>query len=339
MKIVAHKIGSVTVNLRLGKEIEISSDIEARAGNVIVVRALAEKSVYDKLELDTGRMAHISKDDIIVGALGSRRALRGFCGDIPESIRVGDRLQILNLGGVIGACVTGNPDLGKPLPVEVLGMATNGGGRPLNITEGALPPADHVEPRAKLILVAGTCMSAGKTLAACEIIQKLTQHGRRLAAVKLTGVACLRDVLNMEDHGARCGFSFQDAGLASTVGVPELARVAKGVLSRAAREEMDAIVVELGDGIIGEYGVRSILRDPEIMSLSKALVLCANDLVGAWGAVEWLRREGLRIDVISGPATDNEVGVAYVARELMVPACNAKNDPHKLAETVERLVF
>ena len=33
-------------------EVVCAADIEARAGNVIVVRALAEKSIYDKLELD-----------------------------------------------------------------------------------------------------------------------------------------------------------------------------------------------------------------------------------------------------------------------------------------------
>jgi hypothetical protein len=52
-----------------------------------------------------------------------------------------------------------------------------------------------------------------------------------------------------------------------------------------------------------------------------------------------MRKEGVRIDVMSGPATDNEVGVRYISRELMVPAINARNDPHKLAKLVEELVF
>lgn len=339
MKIRVDKVASVTAPLGLDKELELSERIESRVGNVIVVKALREKTVYDKLELDTGRMAHISKDDVIAGALGARRALRGFVGEVPESIQVGDRLSILNLGGVIGVCVSGNQDLGQPLPVEVLGMAVGPDGKPLHIADGALPPADRYEPKSPLILVAGTCMSSGKTQAACEIVQKLTQRGHRLAAVKLTGVACLRDVLNMEDHGARAGFSFQNAGLPSTVGVADVARVAKGILSRAAKEGLDATVVELGDGIIGEYGVREILRDKEIFSAAKALVMCANDLVGAWGAVEWMRREELRIDVVSGPATDNSVGVNYIQRELKVPAINARTDGHHLAEFIEGLVF
>lgn len=339
MKIRVHKVASVTAPLGLPKELTLSSEIEVRPGNVVVVKALREKTVYDKLELDSGRMAHVSKDDIIAGALGSRRALKGFVGEVPETIRVGDRLSILNLGGVIGVCVSGNQDLGTPLAVEVLGMAVNGDGKPLNIADGALAPSDDYEPKSPLVVVAGTCMAAGKTQAACEIVQKLSQRGHRLAAVKLTGVACLRDVLNMEDHGARAGFSFQDAGLASTVGVEGINRVAKGILSHAAKQGLDATVVELGDGIIGEYGVRDILRDREFIEAARAIVLCANDLVGAWGAVEWMRREGIRIDIISGPATDNAVGTRYITRELKIPAINARTDGHKLAEEIERLVF
>jgi hypothetical protein len=339
MKIRVHKIASVTANLKLEKELTVTSEIESRSGNVLVVRALSEKSVYDKIELDSGRMAHISRDDLIAGALGTRHALRGFVGEVPESIRAGDRLQILNLGGVIGVCVSGHPELGPPLPVEVLGMAVNGGGRPLNIAEGAIQPSDTLDHPSPIVLVAGTCMASGKTRAACELIQKMNQEGQRLAGAKLTGVACLRDVLNMQDHGARAGFSFQDAGLASTVAVPDLARVAKGILNRASGEGLDATVVELGDGIIGDYGVRDILRDEEIRARIKALVLCANDLVAAWGAAEWMRREGLRIDVLSGPATDNDVGVRYISRELKIPAINARADATKLAEKISALVF
>lgn len=339
MKVRVHKVASVTVNLKLGKEIEIVADIDARPGVVVVVKALREKSVYDKLELDTGRMAHIGKGDIIVGALGQRRALRGFVGEVPEQIRAGDRLHILNLGGVVGRCVSDNPDLGRPLEVEVMGMAVNGDGAPLDISAGAIAPTETYDPVSPIILVTGTCMDSGKTFAACEIIQKLTQRGRRVAAVKLTGVACLRDVLNMQDHGATIGYSFLDAGLPSTVDVEGINRVSKGLLSHVANQDTDVTVVELGDGIIGEYGAREVLRDSEILAASKAIVLCANDLVGAWGAVEWMRREGVRIDVMSGPATDNEVGVRYISRELMVPAVNARNDPHKLAKLVEDLVF
>jgi len=334
------KVASSTSTLRLGRDLEITDRIEVRAGNVLVVKALQEKSVYDTLELDTGRMAHISRDDVIAGVLGRRRALKGFVGDLPEAIAVGDRLQILNLGGVVGVCVSGHKDLGTPLQVEVLGMAVRDG-KALNISEGAIPPRKSLEGIPgfpPLVLVAGTCMASGKTQAACEIVQKLNARGWRAAVLKATGVACMRDVLNMIDHGAREGLSFQDAGLSSTVEVEDLPAVAKGLLARLAEKGPDCIVVELGDGIIGGYGVQSLLKDPEIRAASRAIVMCANDLVAAWGAVAVMRDMDLRIDVFAGPATDNAVGVEYIQRELKIPAANARTDGHRLADAVEGLL-
>lgn len=340
MIIRADKVASSTLTLHLPKELEISDRIEVKAGNVIVVKALQEKSVYDTLELDTGRMAHISREDVLVGVLGRRRALKGFVGDLPETIAVGDRLHVLNLGGVIGVCVSGHKDFGSPLQVEVLGMAVRDG-KPLNIAEGAVPPRKtlaDIPDFPPLVLVEGTCMAAGKTQAACVIVQQLNQRGWRVAAMKATGVACLRDLLNMIDHGARDGLSFQDAGLPSTVDTIDLPSVTKGLLAKLAEKKPDCIVVELGDGIIGGYGVQEILKDPEIVGLAKAHVMCANDLVAARGAVSVMKEFGIRIDVFAGPATDNLVGVEYIQRELKVPAANSRTDGHRLADIVEGLL-
>ncbi|MDH3591118.1 MAG: hypothetical protein OER88_04530, partial [Planctomycetota bacterium] len=77
MRLRVHKIGSVAHRLGLDHELEVSRLVEAVTGNVLVVKALEEKRVYDVLELTTGRMAHISRGDILVGALGARAALRG----------------------------------------------------------------------------------------------------------------------------------------------------------------------------------------------------------------------------------------------------------------------
>jgi hypothetical protein len=152
-------------------------------------------------------------------------------------------------------------------------------------------------------------------------------------------VACLRDLLDMEDHGALRTMSFLDMGLPSTAGVRDMAGVARTLLAELASDAPDVIVAELGDGIIGHYGVDKILRDPEIRVRTRVHLLCANDLVAAWGAVELMKSWGLEIDVLAGPATENEVGETYAARELRVPAANARTNPTKLADLVEGLVW
>lgn len=338
MKLTVHKIASVTTNLKLTKDLEVTRQCRAQVGDVIVVRALEEKRVYDTLELASGRMAHISKDDVIVGALGRRRALRGFCGDVPESIKVGDTLHILNLGGVIGRCTSENQDVGHPLRVEVLGMAVRGD-KILNVADGALPRRESLGACAPIVMVSGTAMDSGKTAACVEIVQKMTAVGYAVAGAKLTGVACLRDTLNMEDHGARWTRSFLDCGIPSTAKEENLAGMAKALLADLTAAGADVIVVELGAGIIGPYGPRQILVDPEIQAAMRAHVCCASDLVAAWGAVRVLGELGVPPDVIAGPATDNEVGEQYVADELGVAARNARTNPEALASIVEEIVF
>src|SRR5256714_1206254 len=239
------KIASSTVNLGLSHELEITESCEARAGNVVIVRTLTDNATYNTLELVTGRMAKINPGDIIAGVLGYRRALKGFVGDVPASVQAGDRLHLLNLGGLIGQCLGHHHSLNNAIEVEVIGMPLRQG-RMLNISEGAITPRARLTATTPLVLVAGTCMNSGKTYAVTEIIKHLTRAGLRVAAAKLSGVACLRDTLNMQDHGAVKTLSFLDFGLPSTVGVNDLAPAAKGVVEELATVEPDCALIELG---------------------------------------------------------------------------------------------
>jgi hypothetical protein len=113
--------------------------------------------------------------------------------------------------------------------------------------------------------------------------------------------------------------------------------VARGVFNHLAAASPDVIVAELGDGILGDYGVQDILRDPELMSLACAILMAAPDPVGCWGSVTLMKEVfGLRVDVITGPATDNEVGRDYVRGVLGLPAHNAFKDPSGLLDVVGR---
>ena len=97
----------------------------------------------------------------------------------------------------------------------------------------------------------------------------------------------------------------------------------------------DVIVAELGDGILGEYGVQDILEDPAARELGGAWVLCANDPVGAAGGVRHLKETyGIQVDVVAGPATDNAVGIRFVeqrggtARAQRASGCRRPGRPH-----------
>lgn len=345
MKVTLDKIASTTRNARIPREVLLSDEIQAKEGMVLAVRVHGKKTVYNTLEDIHGRMIDLNDGDIIAGVLGTRRALRGYAGHVPESIKVGDKLDILNLGGVIGRCTSVNLEIGKPLQAEVLGQILSFPhlgervGVPATIRTGAVAWSDKLEKSAPIIYVAGTCMNAGKTFACGEIIRFLARKGYRVGAAKLTGVSLLRDTMSMVDRGAIKGLSFTDAGVVSTTGAVSVP-VAKGLINALNKEEPDCLVIELGDGIMGEYGVQEILKDAELMQAASAHVMCANDPVSAWGAVElFTNRFKLKVDVLSGPATDNAVGKEFIEGQVGVKAINARIEAEALGQFVEKAVF
>lgn len=337
-KVRLDRIASATKNARLTPDIIVGDEIVAAEGYVLAVRILEDKSSYNTVEDLSGRMVSLRKGDILAGVLGSRRALRGYAGEVPAAISVGDMINVLNLGGVLGKCTSANSDIGPPFKAEVLGSVLafpelgDRIGRPAHIKDGAVPTADQLTSTVPVVYIAGTCMNAGKTVAATELVRGLARAGFKVAATKLTGVSLMRDALSMRDAGATWALTFNDAGAASThagMTVP----VAKGIFNRLAKENPDIIVAELGDGILGEYGVQDILADPQLAGVGAAFVMAAPDPVGCWGSVQLMRdRFNLPVTVLTGPATDNEVGNDYIKASLGVPAFNARKQADGLVE-------
>jgi hypothetical protein len=333
------KIGSATSPLNLSKFVHVVRENPApSAGDVVVVRALSESVTYGNLELPTGRLAKIYRNDVIVGVLGRRRALKGFFGDVPESAKAGERLHLLNMGGVIGVCSGHHSSLSDAIEVEIIGFAGDEDGRILNIADNALVPSETLNKTAPIVVIAGTCMNSGKTVAATEIIKQAHHRGLRVAGAKMSGVACLRDTLNMLDCGAESTASFLDCGLPSTVGIDDLAPVAKAILNTLNESKPDLIVVELGDGIVGGYSVDSILRDAEIRDATAAFVFCASDYVGVIGGIEVLRRVGIEIDIVAGSVTDSKSGEDFVEHQFNLKAANAHRDGQRLFALIESLI-
>ena len=339
--VVVDKLASVTQTCGLSHEVRIAADIPAEEGVVVVVEVLTNKTTYNTLELTSGRMAKVGKGDVVAGALGHRRALFGYSGHVPERLEPGDVIQLLNIGGVLGVCDSINPEKGRPFDCRVLGVALNFPylgeriGVPARVGRKPLDAGAQLDVRGvPVVAFAGTCMEAGKTAAACAVIGRMRHRGLTVDAFKATGVSLRRDILAMEDAGARRCAIFTDLGVVTTTRVngPALTRT---MLTELASGRPDALVFELGDGILGTYGVDAILECPDIRAALSAVILSANDPVAAWGGVKLLR-ERFEIEpcVVTGPATDNQVGIEIIAAQMGLPAINALSNGAALGDRV-----
>lgn len=337
--LVVDKIASVAIANDLSRELRISPTIPCEEGILVAVEVLNNKSRYNTLELTSGRMAQVKRGDVVVGALGHRKALFGYSGHLPTELAPGDTVQILNLGGVLGICDSINPNHGQPFDCRVLGVVLDFPYLGERIGVPARVGAQRLEHDAAvdvhgvpIIAIAGTCMDAGKTVAACAAISRFRHNRLRVNAFKATGVALRRDILAMEDAGARHTGIFTDHGIVATtpLNAPALTRL---LLNQMTEERPDLVVFELGDGLLGAYGVEEILKDTAVRDTFSAVVLCANDPVGAWGGVQLLRDVfEIEPSLVTGPATDNQVGIDIIERRTQVRAINALTNGAELGD-------
>lgn len=297
-----------------------------RAGDLVVAEVLSVNPAYPNLELPDGSFHPLATGDRVVGVLGSRRALRGFVGEVPETLAHGDTLALLNMGGVVGRFLDSTSSLGAPAAVRYLGTVVDEEGT-VSLDRAALAPSARIDRERPVVLVVGTCMNVGKTSTIAKLIEVATASGHRVGAAKLAGVAAIRDLREFERAGAVDVRSFIDCGLPSTVDTSTLAPVTRTILNAL---EGDLAVVELGDGIMGHYRVETVLTDSEIMSHVAAVVLCAGDITGAYGAKVYLDTLGVGIDAVSGLATENISGSSFIEELLGIPAINAIKEPHRL---------
>ena len=339
--VLLDKIASVTRSCQLKREVRVAAEIPCEEGVVVAVKVRNDKTTYSQLELTSGRMAQVKKGDVVAGALGHRNALFGYSGTLPTRLAPGDTVHLLNMGGVLGICDSINPDLGPPFECEVLGAVLHFPylgeriGVAAKIGDGLDLAAPLDAGGVPIVALVGSCMNCGKTAAACALVRHMSHSGLTIDGVKATGVSLRRDVLAMEDAGARATAIFTDLGVVSTTGANAPA-VTRALLTRLAAGRPDAVVVEMGDGLLGAYGVAAILEDAQIRAAFTAVVLAANDPVAAWGGVRMLReRFGIEPLAVTGPATDNVAGTRIIEDTVGVPAINARTEGERLAALVE----
>jgi len=286
-------------------------------GDFVVGRVVGERNRLYNCETCSGRVAELVRGDLMVGALGRRSATLEGVGDW-RAVTDDLQLEALTRAGLLARATSTSPMLPDLMRLDYLGHAMRAGDK-LTMTRFVQP----VAPRRldiPVILLIGTSMSSGKTTAGQVIIRALRYLDVDVVAAKLTGAARYRDILKFRDAGARCVVDFVDAGLPSTVCSAEAFRGPfEHMLSLIANCDARVLVAEAGASPLEPYNGATVVE--YLRGLARFTVLCASDPYAVLG-VQTAYGEGLKADLVAGPAANTTAAVDLVRKLSGLPALN-----------------
>jgi len=183
-----------------------------------------------------------------------------------------------------------------------IGLLADASGATVNLRDFALQWGEQlVSPCPTTIAVVGSAMDSGKTQSAAYLVKGLSLAGLRVGYGKITGTGAGGDTWLLKDAGADPVLDFTDAGLVSTylVPMPEIERIFVTLMAHLARSRIDAIVLEIADGVLQEE-TAALLVSPVARAAVGGILFTACDSMGAVGGVAWLRDRQLPVLGLSG---------------------------------------
>lgn len=270
-----------------------------------------------RVELTSGRRTPVLPGDLIVGALGRRAATHECVGDWRD---IADDLVLHQLtgAGLLGKVTSNSRWVGRPMELIYRGHAV----RPdkLNIAD-FVTPVSRAAFDLPTVLIAGTSMSAGKTLTGRIVIDQLAGLGHCVVAAKLTGAAGYKDALSYGDAGAEHVLDYVDAGLVSSACPPaDYAAGLETLLDMMGRTGARVAVGEIGASPAEPYN-GDIALD-RLRPHVKLMALCAGDAYAAHGFCAVC---GMRPDFVTGPAANNSASSALVEKLTGLPALDLQD--------------
>ena len=291
---------------------------------------------HSTLENKEGRIHMIHDGSKAVFVYGNRYAPDYYEGFVPDSIM--REVDMLARSGLVGQVNVKNSRVKDPTRVKVLGVLCDADGNAMNTRQYSLiepKTTQKKEPRARMVLVVGTAMNSGKSMAAVAVTWALTTMGHTVKASKVTGTASLKDILHMNDAGADTYADFTYFGHPTTYMLQEneVLDVFHKLDLKYANNPKNYWVVELADGI-QQRETAMLLANPEVKKRIHKLIFCSADSFGAVGGLGILReRFGLAPDAISGVCSSSPLHVRELNELTDIPVFNSLDvDLNKLAD-------
>lgn len=235
-----------------------------------------------------------------------------------------DEVDLVARSGVVGVVKSKNTQRKDPTRVKIRGYVCDEHGKVINTKHyPVLRPKKEEKnfPRAKMILVCGTAMNSGKSVAAASCCWALSNLGHRVRGSKVTGTASLRDILHMNDAGAEHYADFTYLGYPSTylLSEDEMTSIFNQIDLKYANNPRNYWVVEFADGI-NQRETAMLLQHPEVRKRIHKLIFCSYDAFGAIGGLRMLEEEFTLIpDAISGVCSSSPLHLQELQKFTNIP--------------------
>lgn len=296
-------------------------EVAPRAGDLVLAR-VEKLGQHQRIELPSGRRAQLHAGDEIVVCYGARYAPDQFEASVPDDL---GPCHLVAAGGVAALCLGKHDKVRPPTRIRPLGLLVDGAGRRLNLVDHALPAAPAAAKSPPLMAVAGATMNAGKTTCAASLIRGLKRRGLRVGAAKATGTGAGGDRWVYVDAGADLVLDFTDLGEASTAGLPtqRVEAIFNGLVDQLSAAEVDAIVVEVADGLL-QRETAALLRAPSFRARCSGLFFAAGDALGAIAGVGQLERDGHRVLAVGGTLTASPLATREARQAVALPVVTSE---------------
>jgi hypothetical protein len=281
---------------------------------------------HSSLENVSGRIHNLHDGSRALFVFGNRYAPDYYEGTLPE--RFEPKVDLLARSGMIGIVRTKKSVIKDPTEVSILGYAVDKDGEVINTQDFPKVVPNLTEkryPRSPLILVVGTAMNSGKSMAAAACIWTLKVSGEKVRASKVTGTASLKDILHMNDAGAHPYNDFTYLGYPSTYLLPddEMLAIFNKLDLRFGNHPKNYWVVEFADGLL-QRETSMLLSSPDVRERVHRLILCANDAFGAIGGIRVLKEQfRLEPDAISGLCSSSPLHIRELQMMVDIPVFNS----------------
>jgi hypothetical protein len=310
------------------KQVRFYKTVEDRIPELgdLVFGEVVQVGEHSSLENKSARIHYIHNGTKSIFVFANR-----YAPDYYEAVIPTESSEIVDLvarSGIVGQVKTKNNIRKDPTQIKILGYVCDESGQILNTKNYPLIKPKQTEkkfPRSKMILVCGTSMNSGKSMAASACCWALSSSGLEVRASKVTGTASLKDILQMNDAGAVHYADFTYLGYPSTylLSEEEQIDIFNKLDLRYANNPQRYWVVEFADGI-NQRETAYLLNHPEVKKRIHKFIFCAYDAFGAIGGLQVLKdRFKLVPDAISGVCSSSPLLLKELKNFSDIPVFNS----------------